>query len=80
MRCDRCGQLNPADIHTCSPQIMTDDQIIDLARQLGWNTEHAETNRMLLLFARDIEDHTRLFMRMSVANERPLPEYDFPVK
>lgn len=20
MRCDRCGELNPADIHTCSPQ------------------------------------------------------------
>ena len=59
MRCDRCGQLNPADIHTCSPQIMTDDQIIDLARKLGWNVEHAETNRMLVLFARDIEDRIR---------------------
>ncbi len=54
MRCDRCGELDPADIHTCSPQVMTDDQIIDLARKLGWNVEHAETNKMLLLFAREL--------------------------
>lgn len=34
---------------------MTDDQIIDLARKLGWNVEHAETNKMLILFARAIQ-------------------------
>jgi hypothetical protein len=55
---------------------MTDDQIIDLARKLGWNVEHAETNKMLLLFARDIEDQTRMFMRMSYANKRELKAYD----
>lgn len=38
---------------------MTDDQIIALAESLGWNVEHAETNRMLILFARDIEDCVR---------------------
>jgi hypothetical protein len=38
---------------------MTDDQIIDLARKLGWNIEHQETNKMLILFARDIEDRIR---------------------
>lgn len=55
---------------------MTDDQIIDLARRLGWNVEHAETNKMLLLFARDIEDQTRMFMRMSVNNKRALKSYE----
>jgi beta-lactamase class D len=34
---------------------MTDDQIIELARKLGWNVEHAETNKMLILFARAIQ-------------------------
>ena len=38
---------------------MTDDQIIASAKSLGWNVEHAETNRMLILFARDIEDRVR---------------------
>lgn len=45
---------------------MTDDQIIDLARKLGWNVEHAETNKMLLLFARDIENRVRCAMIASV--------------
>jgi hypothetical protein len=45
---------------------MTDDQIIDLARKLGWNVEHAETNKMLLLFARDIEDRIRAEVRNEV--------------
>jgi len=37
---------------------MTDDQIIELARKLGWNVEHAETNRMLILFAHYIQQLT----------------------
>lgn len=55
---------------------MTDDQIIDLARRLGWNVEHAETNKMLILFARDIEDQTRMFMQMSVNNKKTLKAYE----
>ena len=57
---------------------MTDEQIIALAESLGWNIEHAETNRMLILFARDIEDCVRSMERdpldnMSKNNKRPLP-------
>jgi len=37
---------------------MTDDQIIALAKSLGWNVEHAETNRMLILFARTVQERT----------------------
>ena len=28
------------------------EEIVALAKQLGWNVEHAQTNRMLVLFAR----------------------------
>lgn len=42
---------------------MTDDQIIDLARKLGWNVEHAETNKMLVSFAREIEDRINAQLR-----------------
>ena len=42
---------------------MTDDQIIALAKSLGWNVEHAETNKMLILFARDIEDRINAQIR-----------------
>jgi len=38
---------------------MTDDEIIARAKSLGWNVEHAQTNRMLILFARDVEDQVR---------------------
>lgn len=37
---------------------MTDDQIIALAESLGWNVEHAETNKMLILFARAVQERT----------------------
>jgi hypothetical protein len=37
---------------------MTDDQIIELARKLGWNVEHAETNKMLILFAKAIQERS----------------------
>jgi hypothetical protein len=33
---------------------MTDDEIIALAKRLGWNVEHAQTNRMLVLFTRAV--------------------------
>lgn len=33
---------------------MTDDEIIDMAKRLGWNVEHAQTNRMLILFTRAV--------------------------
>jgi hypothetical protein len=53
---------------------MTDDQIIALAESLGWNIEHAETNKMLILFARDIEDRIRdPLYNISKKNKRPLP-------
>ena len=38
---------------------MTDDEIIARAKSLGWNVEHHQTNRMLILFARDVEDRIR---------------------
>lgn len=38
---------------------MSDDEIIQLAKSLGWNIEHHQTNVMLILFARDIEDRIR---------------------
>lgn len=47
------------DLANRKVQTMTDDQIIELARKLGWNVEHQETNKMLILFARDIEDRIR---------------------
>jgi len=37
---------------------MTDDEIIEIAQELGWNVEHAETNRMLILFAHYIQQLT----------------------
>mgnify|MGYP003341723787 CR=1 FL=1 len=38
---------------------MTDGEIIALAKQLGWNTEHAQTNVMLVLFAKEVAEHER---------------------
>ena len=38
---------------------MTDDEIIARAKSLGWNVEHMQTNVMLILFARDVEDRIR---------------------
>jgi hypothetical protein len=46
---------------------MTDDQIIEMAKRLGWNVEHTQTNRMLVLFARDIEDQVRYQEREACA-------------
>lgn len=37
---------------------MTDQQIIELARKLGWNVEHQETNKMLILFAKAIQERS----------------------
>jgi hypothetical protein len=34
---------------------MTDQEILDLAKALGWNMEHTATNWMLVKFARLIE-------------------------
>lgn len=31
---------------------MTEEKLIALAQRLGWNTEHAETNKRLVTFAR----------------------------
>lgn len=33
---------------------MTDGEIIALAKSLGWNTEHTQTNHMLILFAKEV--------------------------
>lgn len=32
--CDRCGEMNPADIHTCTPKVRS---MIDMAREAGNN-------------------------------------------
>ena len=46
---------------------MTDDEIISRAKSLGWNIEHAQSNVMLILFARDIEDLVRYQEREACA-------------
>lgn len=37
MKCERCGEVNPAEIHTCSPQRewqgLTDEEILEEYRQ-----------------------------------------------
>ena len=33
---------------------MTEREIIQLAKELGWNIEHAETNRRLVEFAQTV--------------------------
>ena len=37
MKCERCGEVNPAEIHTCTPkrewQGLTDDEILEEYRQ-----------------------------------------------
>jgi len=30
-QCKRCGKVNPAEIHTCSPQVMTDKEAMQVA-------------------------------------------------
>jgi len=32
--CNRCGEMNPADIHTCTPKVRS---MIDMAREAGNN-------------------------------------------
>jgi len=37
MKCERCGEVNPAEIHTCTPQRewqgLTDDEALALGKQ-----------------------------------------------
>lgn len=39
MKCERCGEANPAEIHTCSPQRewqgLTDDEIKEIVGPWG---------------------------------------------
>lgn len=50
---------------------MTDDEIIAIAKSLGWNVEHAQTNRMLVLFAREIFSKERALFDAALLNSRP---------
>ena len=52
---------------------MTDDQIIEMAKRLGWNVEHTQTNRMLVLFAREIAAFEREECAV-IANNRILSD------
>jgi hypothetical protein len=51
-KCNRCGEVNPAEIHTCTPQSswqgLTDEEILAFV-------VHKE-DRSLLRFARAIEE------------------------
>jgi hypothetical protein len=51
--CDRCGEVNPEDIHTCAPPAqpavpLTDDRIIDIRRKTTAKThgEWADTKAL----------------------------------
>ena len=43
MKCERCGEVNPAEIHTCTPkskwQGLTDEEREEAT---GWSVEHIE--------------------------------------
>jgi len=40
MKCERCGENNPAEIHTCTPkrewQGLTDEEMRELWDKKGW--------------------------------------------
>lgn len=44
-KCPRCGEVNPAEIHTCSPQVaqperewvgLTEDEMTEIWEKSGW--------------------------------------------
>ncbi len=61
MKCKRCGEVNPAEIHTCTPQRewqgLTEDDAIGLLPNLGY--EYEVDIEVILEFAKAIEDALR---------------------
>jgi hypothetical protein len=61
MKCERCGEVNPAEIHTCTPQRewqgLTEDDAIGLLPNLGY--EYEVDIEVILEFAKAIEDALR---------------------
>ena len=57
MKCDRCGENNPAEIHTCSPQRewqgLTEDDALQLLPVMPY--EYDVDVEMILKFAEAIE-------------------------
>lgn len=55
MKCERCGEVNPAEIHTCSPQRewqgLTDDEVA----QAMYRADAIFTGPMQFKFAKEIE-------------------------
>jgi hypothetical protein len=61
MKCERCGEVNPAEIHTCTPQRegqgLTEDDAIGLLPNVGY--EYEVDIEVILEFAKAIEDALR---------------------
>ena len=61
MKCERCGEVNPAEIHTCTPkrewQGLTEDDAIGLLPNVGY--EYEVDIEVILEFAKAIEDALR---------------------
>jgi hypothetical protein len=57
MKCERCGEINPAEIHTCTPkrewQGLTEDDVIGLLPIMEY--EYEVDIEVILEFAKDIE-------------------------
>lgn len=48
---------------------MTDEQILAVAREVGWNTEHRATNDYIVRFARALMDKHRAWFTVEELNE-----------
>lgn len=57
---------------------MTEAQIIELARQFGWNVEHAQTNKMLVSFARAVLLFEPSYKQINSHEEEKLRVYSQP--
>ena len=70
-KCKDCGEINPAEIHTCSPQTkplsekitealnrkpLSDEDVWQVGRTLGYEFTNKNPNNVFLQFARAIEE------------------------
>ena len=63
MKCDRCGEVNPAEIHTCSPQRewqwLTDEEIGEIIEASQITLKNYCSEEKQIEFARAIEAKLR---------------------